>query len=93
MTLFAIMSVGPNPALEQAIKAAYPGQKHYAFSPTAWVVSDVGTAQSVSEKIGVMKGGAFSGVLVMTGTGGYFGFASTALWEWMKARIEEGAVD
>jgi hypothetical protein len=82
------MARDPTPELESAVDRAYPGHKKLRFNDRTWFVSDTGTAKEVSEKINVRKGG-ISGVVVLPGTGAYYGVASTAVWDWMRAALEE----
>lgn len=89
MTVFAIMSTSTKPELEAAVEKHYPDEKSYRISDTAWLVSDKGTATEVSEKLGVKKGG-IKGTLIVPVKSSYYGVASTALWEWLRAAFEEG---
>lgn len=90
MTVFMVVAKDPNTELESAVSRAYP-EKHFRFSDRAWFVSATGTPRSVSEKIGVQKGG-FSGVVVIPIGGSYYGIASTALWDWIRVEVE-GSTD
>lgn len=87
MTVFFVASRDANSDLESAIAVAYP-EKFYKFADRVWLVASKGTAREVSEKIGAKKGG-FAGVLVMPTTGSYYGVASSAVWDWLRAALED----
>jgi len=87
MTIFAIMAREPKPELDRNIEGAFPGDMHYRFSDRIWFVSATGTARKIADKLDVKKGG-ITGVVVMPSTNVYYGVASTALWDWLRARIE-----
>lgn len=82
MPLFAIIGTKPKPELVVAVEREF-NDKLYLVAPNHWIVISEGTAQSVSDKLGV-RGGALGNVLVYN-IGGYYGYASTNLWEWMQS--------
>jgi len=89
MSLFAVLLPAENPKLINAIKERFP--ENYQITPTQWVISAKGTAQQVSDKLEIsVKENPIGSAVVLTITG-YWGRASTDLWEWMKVKMEESA--
>ena len=89
MALFAVILPQEDEELEAAIKAKFPDTNHYKISSTQWIVSGKGTAQKISDKLGITGDGSTIGNGIVLAFTGYWGRASTDLWEWMKAKIEE----
>lgn len=85
MKVFAILFVEKNTAGENAIRTVYPND-HIQISDLSWLVSDDVTAKEVTEKLKISGGKRGSAVVVSTN--GYFGLASTNIWEWMKTKLE-----
>jgi hypothetical protein len=85
MIVFSITALLPNPKLDEAIKTNFPNS-HLQVSPTVWLVAGSGTAQEVSNKIGLTEGGLGSAVIFSTS--GYYGRAPSNIWEWIKAKME-----
>ena len=81
MALFAIVGVRPKPGLAEKVENDFRG-KYYKVANNHWIVVGEGTAQSVSDGLGI-RGGGLGSVLVYNFVG-YYGFASTTLWEWLK---------
>lgn len=88
MTVFVVTAKAAKPELETAISNAFP-DKFHKFSNLTWFINAKGTAKSVSELIGVKKGG-ITGVVVAPIAGAYYGVASTVFWDWLRSSIEEG---
>lgn len=87
MAAFAIVSTVPNEALGAEIATAYE-TTHLVLSNSTWLIADTGrTSQEVSEHLKI-KAGGFSNVLVLR-IETYFGFASPAIWEWLKVKGAE----
>jgi hypothetical protein len=84
MALFAVISLqSDSVALGTAIETHFAG-KNFVVAPGHWVISTAdATAMAISEILG-MKGGAV-GRAVVYNVAGYYGFAPTPLWEWLKA--------
>jgi hypothetical protein len=85
MIVFAVSALAPNAALDAALPAKFPGNCLQA-SPTLWLVASGGTAQEVSDKIGITEGGL--GSTIVFSTAGYYGRAPSNIWEWIKAKLE-----
>jgi len=91
MTVFAIMSTSLKLELEAAVNEFYPDTKSYRVSDMTWFVTDKGTtAKEISEKLGIKKDG-IRGVVIIPVRSSYYGVASSTLWEWLKAAIEESS--
>jgi len=90
MAIFAVISTDPKPELETAIVRLYAGDKQYRFTDRVWFIADAGTAREVSEKLNVKRGGT-TGVVVFLMSSAYYGVASSSLWDWLRARVEEDA--
>ena len=85
MLIFQVTSVAPNQALGANIEKAYPSA-YLQFAPNVWFVADQGvTTKEVTEKLGVIVGSPFSGVVVVK-VETYFGLAATSTWEWFKVK-------
>ncbi|HEY8160696.1 MAG TPA: hypothetical protein VIF34_00300 [Methylocystis sp.] len=84
MFVFSVASNTQNAELNAKIREVYPSE-HFQFGPMNWFVADSGvTAREVCEKLNIVPGG-FGGVAV-TKVESYFGFAPSALWDWLKSR-------
>ena len=84
MTLFAIIQQpGSNSEnLGNAVGQAYP-ESVYNLGNGVWLVSDVATASTVSDKLGVTEGENGSAIVVEIAS--YFGRANPAIWTWIKS--------
>jgi Zn-dependent M28 family amino/carboxypeptidase len=87
MAIFAVIQQpGDNGTkLPDAVAAAY-GQTSYVVQDGVWLVAGQGTAQDVSNKIGITDGAA--GAAVVLEAASYFGRANPAIWSWIKANWE-----
>lgn len=92
MTIFAILLPTVQPALMDAIKAAYPDE-FLQINDTQILVSAAGTAIDVSAKIGVADPKAREkpsiGLAIIFATTSYYGRAATPIWDWIKAKLEK----
>ena len=61
----------------------FPDLKAYELKDDTWFVSYDGTTRELAEKIGIRQGRIGSGVVILVGA--YAGYASTDLWEWLRA--------
>lgn len=87
MSLFAVLSPTENPKLIAAIKEHYPD--NYQITPTQWIVSAKGTAQQISDKLGVSAKENLIGSGVILSIKSYWGRSNPDLWDWMKGKMEE----
>ncbi len=81
MPLFAIVGIKAKPELATAVERDFP-EKRLLVAPSHWVVFGEGTAQTVSDKLGVRGGGL--GTVMIYNIAGYYGYASTNVWESIK---------
>ena len=84
-TLFAVMGDPENLALAQAIASKFP-EDNIQVRPGQWFLSGVGTTKDVSDKLGITVGGT-SGSAAVVAVSGYYGRASSQVWEWIAAKI------
>jgi hypothetical protein len=73
--------------LEDSIKATFPGN-FFSMGRSQWLVAAEGTAREVSDKLkitGVEPPGITSSVVFSVS--GYFGRASSEVWEWIAAKL------
>ena len=71
-----------NAGLATALEAVYPS-KYLKVGPGQWLVASQGTANDVSNALGITDGKNGTGIVVSIS--GYFGRANTNIWEWIKA--------
>jgi hypothetical protein len=84
MALFAVISLQPDfAALGTAIETHF-ASKNFVVAPGHWIISTAdATAMAISDTLGLRDGGL--GRAVVYNVAGYYGFAPTPLWEWLKA--------
>ena len=84
MPIFAVMGLEDPTALAGKVKEQFPND-HYAVDSDKWfVVANGKTASAVAQQLGMAKAEGLSGIVVTVG--GYNGFASTDIWEWLKVK-------
>lgn len=64
-------------------------ERHLRVTADSWLIAGNGTAQKLSDNLGITDGSVAPGLVVSVGS--YFGRASPTIWEWMIARWEEAA--
>jgi len=64
---------------------------HYEITSTQWMISAKGTVKQISDTLGVSVQENPIGSAVLLSISGYWGRASTELWDWMKVKMEESA--
>ena len=83
MPVFAVIRQSdPEGALARAIAAEFP-DAHYDVGVGAWLVAGSGTAQEISNKLGVTPDAA-TGSAVVLEAASYYGRANPAIWTWIK---------
>ena len=87
MSVFVVLSPGPNPALEAAIQEKFPAD-FMTVGAGQWLVAGDGIAKEVSDKLGITTGAVGTGIVVSVS--GYFGFANNAIWEWLALKLSSG---
>lgn len=92
MTIFAIIpQPGPNgERLDKAVNDAVGQANCLSIGNGAWLVSAAGTAQDLSNRIGISEGHAGSAMVFEIGS--YYGRANPAYWSWIKSNWEGAAV-
>lgn len=85
MAIFVVCRVSNGPAVEGALKAAFPDD-HLKIADKEWLISSSATPKDVSDRLGISDGKNGSGIVFTTG--GYFGRATTEVWDWIKAKAE-----
>ena len=91
MTVFVVIPQ-PNPnagRLATAIAETFPqeGSVYALDDGKGWLISATGTAQSISEKLGVTSG-ENGGALVLE-MASYFGRANPNIWSWIRSSLEK----
>jgi hypothetical protein len=92
--IFAIIRVSDSTKISEAIKKVFP-EDHLALGHDEWLVSFKGTANELTEKIGIttrneegkLVKGNLGSVMVLA-VSSYQGVADTNTWEWMASRSE-----
>lgn len=84
MAVFAIIAQPDTNGdrLPQAIQLFFPG-RHMSVGPGVWFVSAHGTPQDVSMQLGIADGQNGSAIVVEVA--GYWGRATTGVWDWFRA--------
>ena len=85
MGVFIIFRVTEPAKLKEAIKASF-GVEQYDLGNNEWLVSLKGTPKEVSDKIGISDGS--NGNAMIFAMSGYYGRATTEIWDWIKAKAE-----
>lgn len=91
MNVYAVIATRPETVagIGQALTEKFP--EHFIQAgDRLWFVSDKGTTFEFSSKLGVMGrggGGLITSVVILPVTT-YWGHENTALWEWLKNRLE-----
>lgn len=85
MGIYVIFRVSSPDKIKQAISAEFPND-HIFVGHNEWLVSTKGTAKEVSDKLKITDGA--NGVAMVFGMSGYFGRASSDIWDWIKAKAE-----
>jgi hypothetical protein len=91
MTIFAILMPRPQPALAEKLVLVFKTDT-LKVTETQWLVSDIGTTQEISAKLGIYDPGSPTlspvGEAIVFATSGYFGRAPANIWEWIKVKLE-----
>ena len=86
MGIFAIFNTTDAEKTRAAIKKELPND-FLELVDGQWLVSSAGTAKDVSDRLKVSNGE--SGSAIVISMGGYYGRASSNIWDWIKAKAEE----
>jgi len=85
-TLFAVMADPENAILPNVLAQTFP-QDHIQIRPGQWFVVGTGTAREISDKLKITGEPSDSGVAVVVAISGYYGRASSQIWEWVAAKV------
>lgn len=86
MSIFVIFRVSNPTNVETALEREFPND-HFKLGSGEYLVSAVGSAKDVSDKLGISDGP--TGPAIVFRMLNYFGRASTEIWDWIKAKAEQ----
>lgn len=86
MAIFVIFRVGDPAAIRAALERHFPND-HRDLGDNEWLVSGSGTAQEISNRLGVTDG--TSGAAIIFSMQSYYGRAPTDIWDWIKTKAEQ----
>lgn len=82
MGIFVVIPVQKNNAqLQNVIKEKF-SQESFKLSQGEWIISYSGTSKGLCDALGITDGK--NGSAVVFSTLGYYGRASSELWEWLQ---------
>lgn len=90
MSIFAIIPLGTNSKLAEAVTMQFAAPLSMSLPGGAWLVAGQGTAQDVSNRIGITDGHVGSALVVEASS--YYGRASPDVWSWVKSNWEGAAI-
>lgn len=90
MTIFAVVALDQanSVPLFNAVNQRVGG-KYFQLAAGHFLVNAPGTAQDISTQLGIVSGTI--GQAVVYNISGYFGYAPSTAWEWLKANMTTGA--
>lgn len=80
--IFAVIQTLADRRLEENIAS----HTHLKVSESAWLIAAQGTAEDVSEKLGITDGQAGSAIVLKASS--YYGRTKTSTWDWIRANWE-----
>lgn len=86
MAIFVIFKVSDPAALRTAILTNFPAD-HFDLGSNEWLISGRGTAQEISDRLGLSTGVVGSGIIFSMQS--YYGRASSNIWDWIKTKSEQ----
>ena len=84
-TLFAVMADPANSILPTVLSEVFP-EDHIQIRAGQWFVVGAGTAKDISDKLKITPG-TEAGAAVIVAVSGYYGRASSQVWEWVAAKV------
>ena len=91
MTIFAVLMPMPQPALIDEITKSFP-DNYLSLNQTQYLISTRGTVVELATKLGIYDEKhpekQATGSAVLLATSSYSGRAPTAVWDWMKDKLE-----
>jgi hypothetical protein len=87
MNVFAVIALSDSSIepIRTAVAAQFP-ENYLEAGRLLWLIADSGTAQSVSNQLGIATGTL--GSVVVIAFSGYYGRAPVNIWEWIKSKAE-----
>jgi hypothetical protein len=87
--LFVVFSNQPgmDALLEKSVKEQFPNN-YFEMGRNRWIVAGEGTARAISDKLGITGDNHTIGSSVVFGISGYFGRASSEMWEWIATKLK-----
>jgi hypothetical protein len=84
MPIFAVMGLNEPAILGSKVAERFP-DNYFTIAPDKWFVAAPGvTASTVAAMLGMSKDEKIFGLVITVG--GYYGWASSELWEWLKTK-------
>jgi hypothetical protein len=96
MAIFAVLMPTPQPIVIGLIKELFPND-YLTLNDTQILISAPGTAEELTKRLGlgpIEEGNPPpTGSAVILKTSSYYGRAPTAVWDWMKTKLESSPSD
>jgi len=73
--------------MEAAVRRVFPSD-HFKVADDQWLISAIGTAKDISDKLGVTPGNE-TGPAIVFSMANYYGRATTEVWDWIKVKAEQ----
>ena len=86
MGIFVLFRVNDIEKVKSALVKNFPDD-HLEVAEGQYLISSNQSAESVSDKLQIS--GGENGIGIVFAMGGYFGRASTNIWDWIKAKAEK----
>lgn len=87
MAIFVIFRVADPIRMGLAVQREFPND-HLKVKPDEWLVSAIGTAKDVSDRLQVTPENV-SGAAMIFSMANYYGRAATEIWDWIKTKAEQ----
>lgn len=87
MAIFVVFKVSDPGKMHSAVTSVFP-LDHLELGDNEWLISARGTAQEVSNRLGLTPGNDLGSAIVFS-MQSYYGRASTNVWDWIKTKAEE----
>jgi len=84
-TLFAVLADPSNDLIANSLNQNFPDD-HIQIRPGQWFLVGSGTAKDISDKLKVTPGPDV-GSAVIVAVSGYYGRASSPVWEWVASKV------
>ena len=89
MNVFAVVALSDESltSVKNAVTTAF-ADNYLEAGKMIWLVADSGTTVSVGKKLGVVPENPEVTSLLIVNFTSYYGRASSAIWEWIKTKLE-----